>query len=74
MQIIEKYLRLIKEKTSQRDLVQDYLEKKIGLSDFNFDIVGDKVKLECSSQDRFMLKMHEEEWHEFLRSNKLRAK
>ena len=72
--MFEKYFKMIKEKTSQKDVVETFLRENIGLDDFSFDIVGNLVKIEASSQDRFKLKIREEEWREFLRVNNLRVK
>lgn len=72
--MFEKYIKIIEDKKSQKDIIQNFLEKEIGLSDFNFDVVGEAVKIECSSQDRFILKMKEGEVKKFLAENKLRLK
>ena len=71
--MLEKYLKLIKEKSSQKDIIINFLEKEMGLSDFSFDIVGEKIKIECSSQDRFLLKIKEVELIKFLLDNNLRS-
>lgn len=72
--MLEKYQKIIEEARSKKSPVQDFLEKEIGLSDFNFDIAGDELKIECSSQDRFILKMKKFELENFLKDNKLKIK
>lgn len=72
--MLEKYLKIIEKSRSQKDIVQNFLEKDIGLSDFSFDIVGDRIKIESSSQDRFLLKIKDQDLREFLKENKLRSK
>lgn len=70
--MLEKYLKLIQQKKSQKDIIENFLRDIIGLSDFSFDVVGDKLKIEASSQDRFLLKIKESELLEFLKENNLK--
>ena len=72
--MIEKYLKLIQQKKSQKDIIENFLRDIIGLSDFSFDVVGDKLKIEAGSQDRFLLKIKESELQEFLKENNLRLR
>lgn len=69
--MFEKYFKLIKESQDKKVLIQEFLSNRIGLNDFNFDIVGRGLKVECSSQDRFILKLKESELKEFLKENNL---
>lgn len=69
--MFEKYLKLIKEKTSQKDLIDNFVKNELGLIDYSFDVIGSKVKLNCSAQDRFKLKIKSEEWNRFLKENNL---
>ena len=72
--MLEKYLKLIQQKKSQKDIIENFLRDIVGLSDFSFDVVGDKLKIEASSQDRFLLKIKEAELTDFLKENNLHLK
>ena len=72
--MLEKYFKIIQQKRSQKDIIENFLRDAVGLSDFSFDVVGDKLKIEASSQDRFLLKIKETELQTFLKENNLRIK
>lgn len=72
--MIEKYLKLIQEKKSQKDVLQNFLEKEIGLSNFSFDINGIFIKIEASSSDRFIMQIKKEEIENFLKTQGLKIK